>query len=231
MQDMKLLIGTTNPGKISEFQRLLTDLRLTLVTPGDVGIGEAPEEESASIDANALLKARYYGKKSGLPTIADDGGFEIDALNGEPGVLSRRWPSYAKASEGTALRESTDEELIDYTIDRMRDIPSQKRGAQIRTVVVLRMPDGTEVRGTGIMRGVIVEQVPQKHRITGFPFRDILWIPERGKLYGEFNETERKQFNHRIIALKPIMEYLRQHIANEAKGKRKTLSEIISPRT
>lgn len=228
---MKLLIGTMNPGKLSEFQRLLADLRVTVLTPGDVGMSTAPEEESTSIDANARLKARYYGKKSGLPTIADDGGFEIDALNGEPGVLSRRWPSAAKAMEGAAMDESTDEELIDYTIARMRGIPSQKRGAQIRTVVILRMPDGTEIEGSGIMRGLVVEQVPQKHRITGFPFRDILWIPERGKLYGEFTETERRQYNHRIIALKPIREYLLQHIAKEEKGRRKTLGEMLSPKT
>jgi len=98
---------------------------VTLVGLADVGITEAPEETGISFQENAILKAKFYAEKSKLPTLADDGGLEIDALNGEPGVKSHRWIHQD--------REDTDEELIQYTLDRMKDIVDTNRGAQLRT--------------------------------------------------------------------------------------------------
>ena len=87
----KLLIATTNPGKLSEINRFLGDLPVELVGLKDAGITDAVEETGSTFEENAILKAKYYCKKSGLPTLADDGGFEIDALDGQPGVKSHRW--------------------------------------------------------------------------------------------------------------------------------------------
>ena len=116
----KLLIATTNPGKLDEIKRFLGDLPVELVALKDVGIIDGVEETGKTFEENAILKAKYYCKKSGLPTLADDGGFEIDALGGEPGVKSHRWIHKD--------REDTDEELIEYTLKKMRGLPRAKRG-------------------------------------------------------------------------------------------------------
>ena len=101
---LKLLIATTNPGKLAEIKRFLFDVPVELVSLNDVGITDHVEETGATFEENAVLKAKFYAEKSGLPTLADDGGFEIDALHGEPGVKSHRWV-YGD-------RENTDEELM-----------------------------------------------------------------------------------------------------------------------
>src|SRR3989344_3346587 len=128
----KLLIATTNPGKLAELSRFLADIPMNLVNLKDLDITDTVEETGNTFEENAILKARYYCKKSGLPTLADDGGFEIDAPGGEPGVKSHRWIH--------GDREDTDEELIAYTFEKMKGI--QKRGAQLRAVLAFVTPEG-----------------------------------------------------------------------------------------
>ena len=100
----KLLIATKNKGKIKEFRNLLSYLPIELVTLSDIGIEDDIEESAATYKENSQKKALFYAKKSGLPAIADDGGLEINALGGEPGIKSRRWLGY----------EASDEELINH---------------------------------------------------------------------------------------------------------------------
>jgi len=90
-----VLIATTNPGKLAEIKIALSPLKKQGVTVLDLSSFpeiEPPEETGATFEENARLKASYYAEKTQLPTIADDGGIMIDALHGEPGVKSRRWP-------------------------------------------------------------------------------------------------------------------------------------------
>src|SRR3990167_9592915 len=112
---MKLLVATTNPGKLAEIRRFLTDIPVELVSLKDVGIADSVEETGKTFEENAILKAKFYAQKSGLPTLADDGGFEIDALNGEPGVKSHRWADPSQ--------ENDDETLINYTLKRLENVP------------------------------------------------------------------------------------------------------------
>ena len=87
----RLLIATTNPGKLAEIRHFLGELPITLVSLSDLGIREKANETGNTFKENAVLKAKFYSKLSGLPTIGDDGGLEIDALGGAPGVKSHRW--------------------------------------------------------------------------------------------------------------------------------------------
>src|SRR3990167_2672003 len=144
---MKLLVATTNPGKLAEIRRFLTDIPVELVSLKDVGIADSVEETGKTFEENAILKAKFYAQKSGLPTLADDGGFEIDVLGGEPGVKSHRWID--------STRENSDEELIAYTIKRMKDIPEDKRGAQLRLVLALVLPDGQLFTSEASVRGIV----------------------------------------------------------------------------
>lgn len=197
----KLLIATTNPGKLAEIRRFLSDLPLEFVSLADVGITGNIEETGKTFEENAVLKATYYAKKSGLSTIADDGGLEIDALNGEPGVKSHRWIH--------GDREDEDEELIAYTLAKMQGLPRARRGAQLRAVLALALPNGEVHTATAATRGIVPEKASPV-RVAGFPYRSLLYIPEIGKFYNhnELTTDETGRYNHRKKALeilKPIL--------------------------
>lgn len=190
----KLLIATTNPGKLEEIKKFLSDLPLELVGLKDLGITNIVEETGKTFEENALLKAKYYCQKSGLPTLADDGGFEIDALNGEPGVKSHRWIH--------GDREDTDEELINYTLTRMRGLSHTLRGAQLRLVLALVFPDGRQFTVEEKTRGLVAEKA-SVHRTPGFPYRSLLYLPEIEKYYDQdvLTPEETERFNHRKRAI------------------------------
>lgn len=195
----KLLIATTNPGKLAEIRRFLSDLPIEFVGLDETGIKERIEETGKTFEENAILKAKFYAEKSGLPTIGDDGGFEIEVLGGEPGVKSHRWIH--------GDRQNTDEELINYTFKKMKEI--QNRNAQLCAVLALAFPDGRIYTATAVTRGIIPEK-PSTERVPGFPYRSILYIPEIGKYYNHdlLTAEETEKYNHRkqcLDQLKPIL--------------------------
>jgi XTP/dITP diphosphohydrolase len=187
---MKILIATTNPGKFSELRKFLSDLPYEYVSLSDIGISLNVEETGNTFDENAILKAKTYADLSGLPAIADDGGFEIDILHGEPGVKSHRWIS------GDA--EDSDEDLIAYTLKRLEGIQESKRGAQLRLVLAFALPHGRVVSSEASIRGVVAE-TPSQSRTQGFPYRALLYLPELGKFYDNsvLTEEETNLLNHR----------------------------------
>jgi len=197
-----LLVATTNPAKLAELREFLSDLPITLVSLKDVGITSHVEEIGKTFEENAILKATHYAKDSGLATIADDGGVEIDALNGEPGVNSHRWIH--------KNREDEDEELIQHALIRLKDVPMEKRGAQLHLVIAFATPDGKTFTSEGSIRGVIpFKDAPYRRK--GFPYRSLLYLPELKKFYNhdELTEEENRTYNHRrkaIEELKPIIQ-------------------------
>lgn len=195
----KLLIATTNPGKLAEIRLFLSDLPVELVSLKDVGIADNVEETGRTFEENAILKAKYYSKKSGLPTIADDGGFEIDALGGDPGVKSHRWIH--------GDREDTDEELIAYTFEKMKG--KQNRGARLRAVLALVLPNGQVHTATDMTSGIIPDK-PAHERTPGFPYRSILFIPEINKYYNHelLTPDETEKYNHRKRALDRLKRFI-----------------------
>lgn len=199
-----LLVATTNPGKLAELQESLSDLPITLVSLKDVGITAHVEETGKTFKENAIIKATHYAIESGLPTIADDGGLEIDALNGEPGVNSHRWIH--------KTREDSDEELIQYALLRLKDVPKEQRGAQLHLILAFSTPEGKTVTSEGIIRGIIPFEAAS-YRREGFPYRSLLYIPELSKFYNhdELTDEENKTYNHRrkaVEELKPIIKHI-----------------------
>jgi len=166
-----------------------------------VGITESIKETGKTFKENAILKAEFYARLSKLPTIADDGGLEIDAFGGEPGVHSHRWIHKD--------REDEDEELIQYTLYKMRSLPRAERGAQLRVVVALALPSGEVHTSQGIIRGIIAEK-PSSYRRKGFPYRSLLFLPELKKYYNhdELTKEENKAYNHRRKAIKKLKPYI-----------------------
>jgi len=199
----KILVATSNPGKLAEINFFLSDLSIETVSLTDIGMKADAPETGNTFEENAVMKAKYYCQKSGLPTIADDGGFEIDALNGEPGVHTHRWINKD--------RENSDEELIKYTFNRMKHVPNGKRGAQLKVVIAFCDPFGFTKTTTAFIRGIIPEK-PSGIRTKGFPFRSILYLPEIGKYYNHdfLTKDETEKYNHRKFALDQLKPLIRQ---------------------
>lgn len=183
---MKILIATKNPGKAREIKEFLGNSFQTVAL---TDFSDAPdvEETGETFEKNALLKAQAYFKWSGIPSITDDGGLEIDFLNGEPGVKSRRWPGY----------EATDEELIEMVLKKLQNVPKEKRTSRLRTLGLYF--DGKNILSrTASISGSVVESYCG-HCEKGYPFRAIFLIPQLNKLYQDLTYDEHEKINHRRI--------------------------------
>lgn len=192
----KLLIATTNVGKLNELKSFLSDLAVELVSLKDMGITDDVEETGKTYKENSEKKALFYAKKSNLPSIADDGGFEIDALDGEPGVRSRRWLGH----------EATDDELINHMIKISKELPKNKRGASFVASVSFALPNGSVWSVDGKIRGIIPENY-NLNPIKGYPFRSFFYLPKIGKYYleSELTEEELREYNHRYKAIQKLI--------------------------
>ncbi len=196
----KILIATTNKAKFEEIHFFLKDLPFEFLSLSDLKIKIEPEENHPTFAENAKHKARFYCKISKLPTISDDGGLEIDALNGAPGVKSKRWING---------KESSDRELIDYTLFKLRDIKGKNRSAGLTTVIALSMPRGKIYSYSGSIKGIIAEE-PYEILTPGFPYRSLLYLPKIGKFYHsrEMKKPEMEKYNHRGKALAKMKKIL-----------------------
>ena len=116
---MKLLLGTKNTAKIEEYKKYLVRSNLQLVTLKEIGFLETPLEIGKTFAENAMQKARFYAEKTEYPTLGDDGGLEIDALDGEPGVHSRRWVG----------ERGTDEDRIRKVFEKLEGVPPAERSS------------------------------------------------------------------------------------------------------
>jgi len=194
----KLLIATRNPGKFGEIKNFLADLPVEVVSLSDLKIQEDIEESGKTYEENAKRKAEFYSKLSGLPTIADDSGIEIEALGRKPGKNTRRWLGY----------EMTDEEIISHLYKISKELGRNRRAHFISTVC-LALPNGQFFLETGDTQGIIAEK-PSTKRTKGYPFRSFFYLEPIKKFFFEDNLTdeEQKLYNHRykaISKLKPII--------------------------
>lgn len=190
----KLLIATTNKGKAREYESLLGDLELDLIHLHKFDDIKKVKEIGSTFEENAILKAKEYFSDYNMPVIADDGGFEIDALGGEPGVKSHRWPGY----------EANDKELIQLALKKLKGVPPQKRTAHIVSWAVFYDGENLFIENEFIS-GYIAEKEPSYVQ-EGFPWRALLFLPQFGKFYQDLTIEEHKKINHRrkiVIRLRP----------------------------
>jgi len=194
----KILVATHNPGKITEYKEILGGHALEFLLLSDLNISDEPEETGKTFDENALKKAEFYSKFTDLPILAEDSGLEIDYLNGEPGVHSRRWPGY----------RATDQELVEMVLAKLGDVPMEKRGAQFRVVIAFKKsPKDKIITAEGILRGIILEK-PAAEIVPGFPFRPLFYIPEIKKALGEMTMKEEAKVAHRRMAIEKLLPIL-----------------------
>jgi len=191
----KLLIASSNPGKLREIHALLDDLGITLVTPDDLIISLEVEEDGATYAENASRKALAFARLSGLLTLADDSGLEVDALNGMPGLHSARFSPLLKA---------TDADRRSYLLDKLKG-RSQPWSARFRCTVALATPAGDVQLTEGVCRGEII---PTERGRAGFGYDPIFLIPELGKTMAELTMEEKNRLSHRsraVQAARPLL--------------------------
>lgn len=220
---MTLLYATTNPGKLFEVGKYLKQFGVEVISPADVGISLDIEENGTTFEENATLKATAY-LDTGVEylVLADDTGIEIDALDGEPGVHAGRWKD--------GKTRMTDEEVIAYCLERIRNVPNGKRGAQFRTVIAVGMPrlekrDRENIElFDGTLRGVILEK-PAPLRIRGFPFESLFYIPQWNMVLGDVHqlpaEKKRKFLTHRERAVEKALPRIRSLFGSSRNFKRR----------
>ena len=197
---MDLLIATTNKGKIIEISEALTGLDVSIKKPEDFGITDSPHEHGTTYRDNAIIKATYYHERSRIPTLADDSGIVIDALQGELGVQTRRWGAGEKAS---------DEEWIHYFLERMKK-EENKRARFICSLAYVDL-DGEIACFEGVCDGMITESLEADY-LPGLPV-SACFIPDGyGVVYSAMSTEQKNSTSHRGRALSKLREFLMNKI-------------------
>jgi XTP/dITP diphosphohydrolase len=193
---MKLLLGTNNPGKAAELRGYIEPLGFEVLTLSDLDIPSV-EETGETFEEIALLTAKAYAAATGLPTLSDDAGLEVDALGGAPGVRTHRWLG----------DEVTDLKLFIALLDRLRGVPKPKRTARLKVVLALARPDGTVVTVARAAEGAIVEEDEARPDmiLPGYPFKSLLRLDATGTLYCDLSEEEHQEHNHRAKAIRDLL--------------------------
>ncbi len=190
----ELLIATTNKGKLPEILAALGDVPFKIITLADVDGGAEVEETADTLEGNAVIKATTYGRRTGLLTLAEDTGLEVDALHGEPGVKTARFAP------------GSDEDRYRFLLQKMHDVSAAEPGAQFRTVSAVYDPASDKLRTTeGACRGMITHE-PKGN--LSFGYSPVFYIPERGKTMAEMEIVERNEFSHRGKSIKGARQIL-----------------------
>ena len=191
----QILIATQNKGKLIEIKALLDDVHLELVTPDMTGIRLTVEEDGLTYQENAEKKARAYADASGLLSVADDSGLEVEALDGQPGLHSARFSSKPGA---------TDADRRSYLLKLLTAYPKPWM-AQFRCIAAVHDPEGALHFSEGVCPGMII---PEERGEYGFGYDPIFQVNGSDKTMAELSMEEKNCLSHRaraITAIKPIL--------------------------
>ena len=192
----RVFLASRNPGKLAEMQRILREHAPGILVVGldDVPAYDEPVEDQPTFEGNALLKARAGLAATGLPTLADDSGLCVDALNGMPGVLSARWAGPPKDDQRNNL----------LVLAQLADVPEERRGAHFACAVAFCHPQGAEIVVHGEMHGRVIRDLRGSG---GFGY-DVLFVADEhadaGTTSAELSAEEKDRISHRGRALREI---------------------------
>ena len=203
----RLLVATRSAHKLAELRQLLALSRAELVTLDDVGIDEDVEETGSTFEANARLKARFAARVSGLPSLADDSGIEVDALGGRPGVRTRRY----------AGEDATDAQNNAKLLGELDGLPPERRAARYVCVLALALPGRAGPRGgqpvisvRGTCRGRIAATGKGNGGFGYDPIFEPASEPAGGRTLGEWSQDEKNRISHRGAAARRMTPILRE---------------------
>jgi XTP/dITP diphosphohydrolase len=184
----KLLIATNNAGKQKEIRSLLKDLAFDLVTPFELNLNLEVEEDGANYKENAAKKAVAFAQASGLISLSDDTGLEVDTLGGAPGLYSARY---------APKPDATDADRRAYLLEQLHSLP-QPWKACFRCVIAIATPTGELKFTEGICPGVII---PNERGTKGFGYDPLFLIPSTGRTMAELSMEEKNRLSHRALAV------------------------------
>jgi len=201
---VKLLVATRSAGKAREIRSLLAGLPIEVLVPGDRGLGRRPEEDELerglTYAENAVLKARYFAERGGLPTVADDSGIEVDALGGAPGVHSARWAGAGAQDADQDVRNNA------MLVEALRGVPEARRTARYRCVLAyLERVDAPPEIIEAVCEGRVVLE---PRGAGGFGYDPYFFSPELGLTFGEAAAPAKARVSHRGRAFRALTEML-----------------------
>lgn len=192
----EILLATRNPDKVRELAVLLGDLGIRIRTLADFPAAPKVEEDGTTCEANALKKARETASATGIPSVADDTGLEVDALDGRPGVFAARY-----AGESATYKDNCRKLLKE-----LDGVSPARRTARFVTVAALAMPEGYSRIATGTLVGSIAEECVGSQ---GFGYDSVFFVPELGRTLAELTAEEKNRISHRAKAFRSMVDILR----------------------
>ena len=193
----RIVLASNNPGKIDEINRMLSNTGIHVISQSEFGIPEAIEDKPTFIE-NALIKARHASSATGLPAIADDSGLVVDAINGEPGVISSRYSDPG----------ANDERNIKKLLGKLEEMEGEARQCRFRCLMVYvrHADDASPIIADGTLHGLVHHCAQGSF---GFGYDPIVWIPEMECTLADLNPEEKNKISHRGKALRSLVEQLR----------------------
>ena len=198
----EILLATRNPDKVRELTALLGDLEICIRTLAEFPAAPDVEEDGTTCEANALKKAREMASATGIPSVADDTGLAVDALDGRPGVFAARY-----AGDG-----ATYEDNCRKLLRELDGVPLERRTARFVTVAALALPEGHTQVATGTLVGVIAEECSGSQ---GFGYDPVFFVQELGRTLAELTAEEKNRISHRAKAFRSMADILRSLAAGK----------------
>lgn len=196
----QILVATRSEDKLREISQILARPQLQLLSLRDAGIAPEPAEDDVeaygTFRENASAKAAYFAARSDLPVLADDSGIEVDALDGAPGVLSRRFSGRTDL-DGNRLDQANNQ----FLLQRLAGLPPARRGAGYFCAAVLRSPNGHVITALGTVRGEILGEARGQG---GFGYDPLFLLPQAGRTFGELDPVEKHRYSHRARAFRAL---------------------------
>jgi XTP/dITP diphosphohydrolase len=192
----RLLLATGNSHKLRELKQMLDGLPYEVVSPADVGTCGDVAETGSSFEENATLKATTLAAASGLLTLADDSGLEVEALDGAPGIYSARY----------AGEDASDADRVAYLLKKLEGVPPSQRQARFRCVIAIATPQGKTELFEGECRGFITLEPCGQH---GFGYDPVFFVPEYNMTMAELPPETKNRISHRARAIARAVEYLK----------------------
>lgn len=196
---IKIIFATGNQGKMREIKQIMADMDVEVVSMKDAGIFVDIEENGATFEENALIKARVIANEANAIVLADDSGLEIDYLDKAPGVLSARY-----------MGEDTPYEVKNaHILDLLKEVQGKERSARFVCAIAAVFPDGREFTTYATIEGEIAHKSAGEN---GFGYDPIFFVPEFGKTTAELTAEEKNKISHRGKALTMMKEIIKKEL-------------------
>lgn len=199
---MKLVLASNNAHKLEELRAILNTLGMEVISQKEAGVFVEPVEDGTTFEENSYIKAKTVMDACGLPTVADDSGLMVDALNGEPGIYSARFGGKDCV---------TDRDRLMYLLSCMENVEEEKRTAKFVSVITMLTPEGKKIVARGECPGKILRAPAGEN---GFGYDPVFYVPEAGCTFAQLGKEQKNAISHRARALSAFVEIVRREKNN-----------------